>query len=183
MKTSIVSNSWKRIVFLISIIFVAGILTRPLYSQESFEEKELLIRLARQAIAQKASINRQIKVDEAAGNYNLIGKAVEWNGQTCFADQKNGVLRMFVNSNNVEVRHEKNMDSVFGIIFPVELPKDPRISDTSSDIRVKGKIVGFEKVFNPKISIISSQRQPIIEAVEIEFSRRPYVESLHLKFF
>ena len=182
MKTSIVPNSWKRIVFLISIIFVAGILTQPLYSQESFEEKELLIRIARQAVAQKASINRHIRVDEAAGNYNLIGKAVEWNGQVCFADRKNGVLRMFVNS-NVEVRHEENMDSVFGIIFPIELPKDPRISDTSSDIRVKGKIVGFEKVFNPKFSIISSQRQPIIEAVEIEFSRRPYVESLRLKFF
>lgn len=169
-----------KIIILIGSVILTSCSASPLYSQGQTKDKA--VREERKAIAQEASMNRHITVAEAANNSYLIGRAVAWAGNTCFADRKHGKVRIFVNSNS-SVNPENNMNSVFGIIFPVELPTDHRISATSTDVRVKGRIIAFEKVFNSKISIFSLQRQPIIEAVEVEFSRKPYVTSLKLQFF
>ena len=75
------------------------------------------------------------------------------------------------------------MDYVFGIEFPGSVPDDPRINDNSSEIRVKGRIIGFERVFNSKASVFSSHKLPIVEIAEVEFSREPYETPLRIQFF
>lgn len=135
-----------------------------------------------QTIRQEANITKNVTVEEVVQNPNpWIGKAVEWEGEAAFEDRWKGKKVIYINS-KPDVLVESNLDYVFGIVFPKELPNDPRIS-LYSYVNVKGKILGVEKIYNNTSQTFSRKRQPLIEAVEITFKRPQYEEPLTIRFY
>jgi hypothetical protein len=74
------------------------------------------------------------------------------------------------------------MDYCFIIKLPKKLKEiDHRISDNSR-VTVKGKIIKVEKIYYDGYGY-SSRKQPILEAVEVNFRRESYDDSpLILRF-
>lgn len=163
------------LIFMVSCPLLAEIATSP--ESENHEASNY------QTISNQSFINSPIKVEEAIDSTAYLGKAVEWKGKIIFSDVKNGQTRFFVNSNRA-INPESNMDFMFGVIFPKPLPNDERIN-IYSRLRVKGKIVGFEKLYNNKTSIFSNHRQPIVEASEATFisKMRDYDEPLVIRCY
>ncbi len=119
-----------------------------------------------------------VDVKNNSGAY--VGKKVDWQGFAVCKDKSKGKTRYFVNSNTA-VNALTNMEFCFGVIFPEDLPDDPRIS-IYSKIQVKGIVLGAAKIFNSLTSVFSSGRQPIIEATEAIFIRKNYEQPLVLRF-
>jgi len=136
----------------------------------------------RKEIRQQSYINKNVTVADVVGNpAPYIGNSVEWEGWAVFSDEAKGRTRYFVNTNN-KVNTNSNLDFTFGILFPKDLPNDPRVS-VYSQIQVKGKIVGMEKAFNNWSQTQSSRRQPIVEATEVTFTRDNYEQPLTLRYY
>lgn len=143
------------------------------------EEAEKAVR---REITSNAYISKPISIGDVVRNpAGYIGQAVEWEGKAVYADESRGRERYFVNMNG-SVNPDSNMDYTFGIVFPKDLPKDPRVS-VYSVIRVKGKIIKLEKLLNTFTTVQSSRPQPIIEASEVSFQRESYPESLNIRYY
>jgi len=143
------------------------------------EEKE---KSDRQEVSQSSYVNKNISVEDVVRNPQAyIGEAVEWHGVAICSDTDSNRPKFFVNTNpNADTN--SNLDFSFGIVFPKKLPNDPRISDYSQ-VKVKGKIVGTEKILNSFTNVFSSQKQPIIEATEVTFIRENYEEPLIIRYY
>ncbi len=136
----------------------------------------------RKDISEQSYINKNITVEDVVTNpVTFVGQPVHWSGDVAFSDSKKGKSRFFVNSNG-KVDPKSNMDFTFGVVFPKPLPNDPRVSEYSS-LEIKGKIVGVEKVLNTYSSVLSSRRQPIVEATEATFSRDSYEQPLTIRYY
>lgn len=137
----------------------------------------------RREIREDSYVNKTLSVEQVVRNpQSYVGQAVEWEGgAVCSTDSKGKTI--YVVNTNPNVNSDNNLEFSFGVIFPKELPTDPRVTDCYSDIRVKGKILRVEKVMNTFTSFMSRDRQPIIEASEVTFSRENYPDSLVLRFY
>ncbi|MBF0499104.1 MAG: tetratricopeptide repeat protein [Candidatus Riflebacteria bacterium] len=145
------------------------------------QKAEAVIEAGRQQTRTESYINKNISFEDVIRNPNAyIGEAVEWEGKATFSDTSKGHTRYFINT-NPSVDPKSNMDYTFGVVFPDSLPSDQRVS-IYSQILVKGKILGIEKLLNTISSVQSSRQQPIIEAAEVTFTRKPYSDSLVIRY-
>ncbi len=136
-------------------------------AKQQGEEK---IRKVRQDVRQDAYINKDIRIEDVVntpGSY--VNQPVTWTGEVVFIDTKGGRPRYFINS-NTNVKAESNLDYVFGIVFPKDLPRDSRIN-LYARVEVRGRVLRVEKVQNTVSLAMSRQQQPIIEATEVTFTR------------
>ncbi|MFZ2957678.1 MAG: tetratricopeptide repeat protein [Candidatus Ozemobacteraceae bacterium] len=145
------------------------------------QKAEAVVEAGRQQVRTESYINKNISLEDVIRNPNAyIGQAVEWEGKAAFSDSSKGQARYFINT-NPSVDPKSNMDHVFGVVFPKSLPNDQRVS-IYSVVKVKGKVVGIEKLLNTLSSVQSSRRQPMIEAAEVTFNREPNSDSLVIRF-
>ncbi|HNV68683.1 MAG TPA: hypothetical protein PKO06_03230, partial [Candidatus Ozemobacteraceae bacterium] len=137
----------------------------------------------RKVVKVDSYINKTLTVDRVVDNPStFIGQAVDWEGKAvCSTDSKGNTI--YVVNSNPNVNSDNDLSQSFGVIFPKDLPNDPRVSDAYSTIRVKGKIVRVEKVMNTWTSFLSRDRQPILEASEATFSRENYPDPLVIRFY
>ena len=145
------------------------------------QQAEKKVTAEREQIMNQANITRSISPYDVSSNPNsYIGKAVEWEGAVEFINNERGKLSICVNSNS-KYDAETNMDYCFMIILPKKVGEDHRISDHSR-VTVKGKIVRVEKIYYDGAGF-SSRKQPIVEAVEVNFRREDFDDTpLVLRF-
>lgn len=142
------------------------------------EQKEIA---QREQIRTEANISRSFTVAEVSRNLNpYSGKAVEWDGQVEGIVKRRGKTTLLINS-DPSVNAESNMDYTFEVEINKELPNDHRIA-ALSEITVIGKILRVDRLKNPKSGSFSTRRQPVIEASEVTFTRKGYVQPLVLRF-
>ena len=135
----------------------------------------------RRQVYNEATISRSVSVYDVCDNANAyVGKAVEWEGCIEFIEEEYGRLKICVNS-DPRVNAKSNMNGCFIINLPKSVRKDVRISDSASYVTVKGKITKVAKIYYEGYGY-SSQKQPIVEAVEIEFRRDGYDTPLVIRF-
>jgi tetratricopeptide (TPR) repeat protein len=136
----------------------------------------------RKKVRQNSYINKNISVYDVARNpLQYVGQSVDWTGNLEFTTTENGKRKLFLNSNS-EVDPETDMDHSFEVIFPKNLPQDPRIGE-NAQVEVKGKILKVKKIFNKRVSAFSKRRQPIVEATEVMFIRKNYDQPLVIRFY
>lgn len=136
----------------------------------------------RRDVTKSSYLNMTVSVREVALNPKLYqGRAVEWSGYAVCSETDLSKPRFYVNSSS-SANADSDLDHSFGVVFPKDLPDDPRVSDYSF-LKVKGKIIGVEKIRNSTTNIISSRRQPVIEASEVTFTRENYEQPLTLRYF
>ena len=146
------------------------------------QREKLRIEQERRATSNAAYVGKNTDVYEVSRNPTpYLGSAVEWSGRIEFIATKKGRKVLFVNS-QPSVNAETNMDYVFEVVFPRELPGDPRIA-AYSNVSVKGKIMSVEKLLNEISNSFSSRRQPVVEAAEVTFDRQNYADPLILRFY
>lgn len=144
-------------------------------------EKQRIDRERRET-TDSAYIGKNIEVYDVSRNPQpYLGSAVEWRGRIEFITRKNGQRVLFVNSQPT-VNPESNMDYAFEVVFPKELPSDPRVA-AYAYVTVKGKILKVDKLLNEVSTSFSSRRQPVVEASEISFERENYEQPLILRFY
>ena len=145
------------------------------------QQAEKKVTVECEQIMNQANITRSISPYDVSSNPNsYIGKAVEWEGAVEFINNERGKLSICVNSNS-KYDAETNMDYCFMIILPKKVGEDHRISDHSR-VTVKGKIVRVEKIYYDGAGF-SSRKQPIVEAVEVNFRREDFDDTpLVLRF-
>lgn len=135
----------------------------------------------RQQVLNSATISRSVSVEDVCSNPgSYMNKAVEWEGAVEFKEEERGKLALCVNSNS-RYDAKSNMNGCFMVVLPKAVKDDPRISDNSTTVTVKGKLVKVEKIYYDGYGY-SSRKQPVIEAVEIEFNRVDYDSPLVLRF-
>lgn len=148
-------------------------------SKQQAEKQE---KAERQQVLSQANITRSVNANEVSSNPNpYMGKAIEWEGEVVFVDADRGGARIFVNS-NPGVDSDTNMNDCFLVKVSKNLADDPRIASDNTWVTVKGKITGVEKVFNTNSQTFSSRKQPVVEAVEIKFTRDGFDQPLILRF-
>ena len=126
----------------------------------------------REQIMNQANITRSVSPYDVSNNPNsYIGKAVEWEGDVEFIKNERGRLTICVNSNS-KYDAETNMDYCFMVVLPKKVGEDHRISDNSK-VTVKGKITRVEKIYYDGAGF-SSRKQPVVEAVEVNFRREDF---------
>jgi tetratricopeptide (TPR) repeat protein len=128
-------------------------------------------------------INKNIEVYDVSQNFKpYIGESVIWSGRIEFVGKRDGKKYLFINS-----RPERNLDSgmehAFEIEFPDDLPDDPRVALGSEVAEVRGHILRVDKIRNQISGTFSTRRQPVIEASEIEITRKNYGQPLILRFY
>lgn len=145
------------------------------------QQAERKITEERTQVMNQANISRSVSPNDVSNSPNsYIGKAVEWEGDVEFIKEERGRLSICVNSNS-RYDPETNMDYCFIIKLPKAVNEDQRISDNSR-VSVKGKITKVEKIYYEGFGY-SSRKQPIVEAVEINFRREDYDDTpLILRF-
>ncbi len=144
------------------------------------QQAERKITEERTQVMNQANISRSVSPNDVSNSPNsYIGKAVEWEGDVEFIKEERGRLSICVNSNS-RYDPETNMDYCFIIKLPKAVNEDQRISDNSR-VSVKGKITKVEKIYYEGFGY-SSRKQPIIEAVEVNFRREDYDTPLILRF-
>ncbi|MBF0409225.1 MAG: tetratricopeptide repeat protein [Candidatus Riflebacteria bacterium] len=147
------------------------------------EKNKEALSLSRQKVKSESYVNKTISVDDAAKNQSeYAGQAVQWSGMAAFRDTDSSKERIFINVDQ-SVSSDSNMDYVFGIVFPQKLPNDPRVSIYSTNIQVKGKIIGFSKLMNTITHVSSFRRQPLIDPSEVTFTREGYTEPLVIRYY
>jgi tetratricopeptide (TPR) repeat protein len=135
----------------------------------------------REQVRTEANISRSFLVTDVSKNvFPYMGKAVEWDGQIEGIVKRRGKTILLVNS-DPSVNAESNMDFSFEVEINKELPNDRRIA-ALSEITVVGKVLRVDKLKNPKSGSFSTRRQPVIEASEVTFMRKGYVQPLVLRF-
>lgn len=146
------------------------------------KRQEEKVRIERAETSQQSYISRDVKVEEVVLNPTpWLNKAVQWEGNAVCEDEWQGKTLYLVNTNS-RVNPDSNLDYVFGVVFPKPLPKDPRVS-IYSQVSVKGKIIGMEKLFNSWTQTLSQRRQPIVEATEVTFTRESYDQPLVIRYY
>ncbi len=146
----------------------------------SKHQAEKRVTAEREQVLNQANISRNISPYDVSNNPNsYIGKAVEWEGDVEFIDDDRGKLKFCVNANS-KYDPETNMDYCFMVVLPKKVQEDRRISDNSR-VTVKGKIIKVEKIFYEGFGF-SSRKQPVLEAVEVNFRREDYDTPLVLRF-
>ena len=136
------------------------------------QQAEKRVTAEREQIMNQANITRSISPYDVSNNPNsYIGKAVEWEGDVEFINNERGRPSICVNSNS-KYDAETNMDYCFMIVLPKKVGEDHRISDNSR-VTVKGKIVKVEKIYYDGAGF-SSRKQPVVEAVEVNFRREDF---------
>ena len=126
-------------------------------------------------------IQRDLRVKDAAHDPMMyMGKTVDWFGKA-FCREKKGSLDLFLVNENDGHGNVEDMEHSFGIAFTTSLPNDRRIG-VSSFIRVRGKIIGFEKLHDRIRNIFSRNRQPIVEPYEVTFQRKSEDQELIIRF-
>ncbi|GAB4280696.1 MAG: hypothetical protein Kow0029_25430 [Candidatus Rifleibacteriota bacterium] len=136
----------------------------------------------REKLSQNSYINKTIEVYDVSQNSTpYIGQAVIWRGKVEFVGKRNGRKYLFVNS-RPEISLDLGMEHAFEVEFPKDLPNDPRIA-LGSEIEVRGKILRVNKILNEITGTFSSRRQPVVEAIEIEFSRVNYDQPLKIRYY
>ena len=144
------------------------------------QQAEKRVTAERNKVLKDANITRSISPYDVSNSPNsYVGKAVEWEGDVEFINEKRGLLNICVNGNS-KVDAETNMDFCFMVVLPKAVKEDRRISDHSRVI-VKGKITKVEKIYYDGVGY-SSRKQPVVEAVEIDFRREDYESPLVLRF-
>ncbi len=147
------------------------------------KQAEQKVSQERKTVKVDSYINKTLTVDRVVDSPStFIGQAVDWEGKAVCITSSKGDSVYVVNA-NPNVNSDNDLSASFGVIFPKDLPNDPRISDAYSTIRVKGKIVRVEKVMNTWTSFLSRDRQPILEASEATFTRENYPDPLVIRFY
>lgn len=145
------------------------------------QQAEKRVSAERTQVMNQANISRSVSPYDVSNSPNsYIGKAVEWEGAVEFIKEERGRLSICVNSNS-RYDAETNMDYCFIIKLPKSVGEDHRISDNSR-VSVKGKITKVEKIYYDGFGY-SSRKQPIVEAVEVNFRREDFDDTpLILRF-
>lgn len=139
-------------------------------------------RQERQEVREQSYINKNISVRDVTTNPLIyMGQSVAWSGFAICSDTESRKPRFFVNG-STDTNADSNLDFSFEVVFPKELPNDPRVSDYS-ELAVKGKVVGVGKILNTWTNTLSSRKQPVIEATEVTFTRENYEQPLILRFY
>lgn len=135
----------------------------------------------REQIRSEANISRSFLVTDVSKNvYPYLEKAVEWDGQIEGIAKRRGKTILLVNSDPT-VNAESNMNYCFEVEISKPLPDDRRIAP-HTDVTIIGKILRVDKLKNPKSGSFSTRRQPVVEASEVTFIRKGYVQPLVLRF-
>jgi tetratricopeptide (TPR) repeat protein len=143
------------------------------------EQKE---NFGRKEVRDVSYINKTLRVEDVSANPNAyVGQSIEWTGWAICSDLEASKPRFYVNSSS-NADSNSNLDFAFGVQFSKDLPNDARVSEYSQ-ISVKGKIIGVEKIMNTWTNVLSKRRQPIVEASEVTFSRENYEQPLILRFY
>lgn len=146
------------------------------------QKEKLRIEQERQTTSRSSYVGKNIDVYDVSRNpVPYIGNAVEWSGRIEFITRKKGSRVLFVNS-QPSINPESNMDYAFEVVFPKDLPTDPRIA-AFANVSVKGKILRVDKLLNEVSTSFSSRRQPVVEAAEVRFERENYEQPLILRFY
>lgn len=145
------------------------------------QQAEKRVVAERQQVLNKATMSRSITVSDVCNNANAyVGKAVEWEGVVEFIEEEYGRLKICVNT-DPKTNASSNMNGCFMITLPKAVKRDERISESASTVSVKGKITKVAKIYYDGYGY-SSRKQPIVEAVEIEFRRDGYDSPLVIRF-
>lgn len=146
------------------------------------QKEQLRVSQERRDTSNAAYVGKTVDVYEVSRNPTpYLGSAVEWSGRVEFVTTRKGRSVLFVNS-MPSVNSDNNMDYSFEVEFPKDLPVDARIS-AFAQVSVKGKILRVDKLMNEGSKSLSSRRQPVIEAAEVEFVRENYEQPLVLRFY
>lgn len=146
------------------------------------QKEKLRVEQERQTTSSSSYVGKNIDVYDVSRNPTpYIGNAVEWHGRIEFITRKKGARVLFVNS-QPSINPESNMDYAFEVVFPKDLPADPRIA-AFANVSVKGKILRVDKLLNEVSTSFSSRRQPVVEAAEVRFERENYEQPLILRFY
>jgi tetratricopeptide (TPR) repeat protein len=136
-----------------------------------------------ESISKSSYLNKEIEVYDVAQNFKpYIGQPVIWSGRVEFVGERKGKKYLFVNS-RPEINLDNGMENAFEIEFPKDLPNDPRIALGSEVVEVKGKVLRVDKIRDQISGAFSTRRQPVIEATEIEITRKNYDQPLILRFY